>query len=72
MWKPTGKAALIFVQELSSPINRKSSAYISWKAENRIEPYRTMLLCSSQESSVTNIKAFETFHKIFSLGYLEN
>ena len=73
MWKPTGIAALIFFyQELSRPIKRRFCAYISWNAENRIEPYRTMLLFSFQESSVNNIKVLATFHKIFSLGYLEN
>ena len=72
MWKPTGIAALFFHQELSRPIKRRFCTYISWNAENRIEPYRTMLLMSFQESSVNNIKVLATFQKIFNFAYLEN
>ena len=44
-------------------MKRKFSANISWNAENRVEPYRTMLLFSFRESSVNNVKALATFHK---------
>ena len=37
MWKPTGTVALIFYQELPSPIKEQFCAYISWNAEKGIE-----------------------------------
>ena len=61
MRKLTGIVDLIFYEELSSSIRRKFCVYISWSAENRIEPYRTMLLFPFQERSVNIIQALTTF-----------
>ena len=72
LWKLTDIAALIFYQELSSPIKRNFYAYISWNAGNRTETSRTIMLFSLQETSVDSIKVLATFHKIFSFGYLKN
>ena len=37
MWKPAGTVALIFYQELPSPIKEQFCAYVSWNAEKGIE-----------------------------------